>query len=252
MQTENVDRVARLAVVLDFLLGAVLLVVGVGNGVALVAVGVDFENGWAGLVVGAFDGLVHAVANGVDGFSANGVPIHVVAFGASCEAAFGEGAGALLGSPHAVAVVLDDVDDRQVPKGGEVEGFVEGALIDGSVSEETHAAAFDVLVFKSVGEACSERGLAANDSVASPVVLVGREVVHGTAFSLGAAGRLALEFGHALVHGHADGEGVPVVAVGGYEVIVVSHERCAAGDYGLLADVKVEKSADLALLVDAQ
>ena len=74
--------------------------------------------------------------------------------------------------------------------------------------------------------------------------------MHRTAFALGAAGDAAGEFGHALVHAHADHQAVAVVAVARDNMVVFAEKGDRAGGDRLLADVKVQEAADLALLVD--
>ena len=74
--------------------------------------------------------------------------------------------------------------------------------------------------------------------------------MHRAALALGASGGLAVKFGHAFVHAHADGEGVAVVAVGRDDVVVVAHEGGRAHRDGLLAIIEMEKTAHLARVVN--
>jgi hypothetical protein len=76
--------------------------------------------------------------------------------------------------------------------------------------------------------------------------------VHRAALALRAAGVFAVILRHHLVHAHADGERVAVVAVGGDDVIVLAHDGHAANGDGFLADIEVEEAADLALLVASE
>ena len=217
---------------------------------AEVAVGKDLEDGRLGFLVGALERDGRLGADFVDVVAVDDVPGHVVAFGALREAAR-VGGRAFLGSAHRVAVVLDDEDDREVPEGGQVVGFMDRALVDGAVTHVDEAATLQSHVFDGVGEAGAEGGLAPDDAVAAPVVLIRGEVVHRAALTLGAAGDAAGQFGHAFVHAHADHQAVAVVAVTRDDMVVLTKEGdCASGD-GLLTHVKVEESADLTLLVDA-
>lgn len=127
-----------------------------------------------------------------------------------------------------------------------------GSLVNRAVAHEAQAAAFEALVFHGIGDASSEWRLAADDAVPAPVILVRREEVHRASFSARAAGGFALKLGHAFVHRHADCQGVPVIAISGDDVVVVAEEVASAYGNGLLADVEVKKSANLALLVNAQ
>ena len=150
---------------------------------------------------------------------------------------------------HGVAVVFDDVDDGEAPECGEIEGLVEGTLVDGTIAEVAESGAFEFFEFDTVGETEAEGGLAGDDPVATPVVFGGFEIVHRTALPFRAAGGFSEEFGHALVHTHADGESVGVVAIGGDDVVVFAEERDGADGDGFLTDVEVEEAGHFAALV---
>ena len=62
------------------------------------------------------------------------LPFDVVTGGAFSEAGF-ISRRALLAGAHGVAIVLDDVDHREIPETRKVQGFVKSTLINGSVSE---------------------------------------------------------------------------------------------------------------------
>ena len=247
---EEGDRVAVVLVGLDLGLGAVFLGVGVGDGVSTIAIRAHFQQGGALALAGAVHGLPGAGADLVHGVAVDDGPVHAVAVGAAGERL--AGGGAFLARAHGVLVVLDDEDDRHVPEGGEVERFVDGALVGGAVAHVAKAAALEPLVFEGVGESEAQWGLAADDAVAAPEMFRRGEEVHGAALALGAAGEFALQLGHELAHAHADGEGVAMVAVGGDDVVVLAQQRAGADGDGLLAVVEMEEAADPALLVDAQ
>lgn len=150
---------------------------------------------------------------------------------------------------HGVAVVFDDVDDGKAPESGEIEGLVEGALVDGTVPEVAESSALELFEFETVGKTEAEGGLAGDDAVAAPVVFGGFEIVHRTALPFRAAGGFAKEFGHALIHTHADRESVGVVAIGGDDVVVFAEEGDGADSDGFLTDVEVEEAGHFAALV---
>src|SRR6185312_8449919 len=162
------------------------------------------------------------------------------------------GGGAGLAGAHRITIVLDDEDDGELPEGGKIVGFVDGTLVDGTVAHERHRGTLEALVLDTVGEAGAEGDLAADDAVAAPVILVGREIVHRATLALGATGDLAVVLGHEGAGVHADGDGVTMVAVGGYDVVVGTHQGAATDGDGLLADVEMEEAADLLALVGAQ
>ncbi len=247
---ENHDGILGAFVVFDFFFLAVSGV-GVGDGVAAVAVGADFENAGFALFVGELEGVGDGFADGEHVVTVfDDGPVHAVTFCALGEARAGGGAG--LARAHGVAVVFDDEDAGQIPEGGEIVGFVHGALVDGSVTHEREAGAFAAVVFQREREAGAEWDLAADDAVATPEITRRVKVVHGAALAFGAAGVFAVVFGHHLVHAHADGETVAVVAIGSDDVVVFAHDGDAADGDGLLADVKVEEAANFALLITAE
>src|SRR5690606_17185938 len=98
---ENLDRILRVAVVLD-LFPVPVGFVRIGDGVAAVAIGIDLDNGGFGLLTGAGERLVHRGAHLVNIVAATDIPFHVVGLGALAELARG---GAGLGGAHGVAVV---------------------------------------------------------------------------------------------------------------------------------------------------
>ena len=70
--------------------------------------------------------------------------------------------------------------------------------------------------------------------------------MHGAAQPLHTTGRLAEEFGHAALRRESFGKRMPVVTVGGDPGVVRASRREGASDHGLLTDVKVAESSDLA------
>src|SRR6478609_5521360 len=137
---------------------------------SVVTVRLDFENGWLRLVMGAIDGNLRLGSNLVEVFAVKDIPSHVVAFG-SFGQGFLEGRGTLLAGSHRVSVVFDDVDNRKLKKCRQVERFVEGALIDGSVPKITKAAAAQTLVLEPESQSKTQGSLPAYYPVSTPVVL---------------------------------------------------------------------------------
>ena len=81
--------------------------------------------------------------------------------------------------------------------------------------------------------------------MATPVILVRREKVHGAALPFGTTRRPAEQFGHALIHRHPHGQGLAVRAITGNDVIVLTAQGQGADCHRLLAGVQVQKAADL-------
>src|SRR5450759_1186765 len=88
--------------------------------------------------VGRFSFLArHAVAYSEDVLAIDRLALHSIAFRAD-EHVFVRGR-ARDRRAHAVAVVLDDEDDGEIPQGSQVQRFMERADVDGRLSEEADA-----------------------------------------------------------------------------------------------------------------
>src|SRR3546814_19552793 len=87
-------------------------------------------------------------------------------------------------SDLAVLVVLDDVDDRQLPQCRHVEALVDLALVDRAVAEIGQRHPVGVAAPVGEGEAGADRHLRADDAVADETVLLSAEPVHRAAPAL--------------------------------------------------------------------
>ena len=104
--------------------------------------------------------------------------------------------GALDRGAHGVAVVLDDVDDRQLPELGHVEALVDLALVGRAVAEIGQRDVVVAAVLVGEGEAGAERDLRADDAVAAVEVLLVGEHVHRAALAARIAAAAAGQLGH--------------------------------------------------------
>ena len=248
LAAEDREGIVVFLVILNFLGGAVFRGIGVCDRVAVVAVGFDLEDGGLVLLARTLHGDMRFRPDFVDVGAVDHVPLDVVGLRTLGEAA-AVGRRALLRGAHRVSVVFDDVDDGDFEKGGNVEGFVECALVDGSIAEIGEAAAFLAEIFHAVCETESQGCLSGNDAVATPVILIGSEEVHRSAFTFGAASLLSIKLRHAFFHVHAGGEGVGMAAVCGDVVVVLAAERKGSHGNGFLADVKMKEAAHAAGLL---
>ena len=82
------------------------------------------------------------------------------------------------GRAHGVAVILDDVDDGQIPKLGHVEAFVDLALVGCAVAEIGAADVAVLCIFIVESNTSAERDLRTNDAVTAVEMLLLREHVH--------------------------------------------------------------------------
>ena len=128
---------------------------------------------------------------------------------------------------HGVSVVLDHVDDRQLPELRHVEALVDLALVGGAVAEIGQADVAVAAVLVGEGEAGAERHLRADDAVAAVEMLLLGEHVHRAALALRQAAAASGQLGHDALRVHAAGEHVAVVAVSGDHLIAVAESPSA-------------------------
>ena len=97
---------------------------------------------------------------------------------------------------HGVAVVLDDVDDRQLPESSHVEALVDLALVGGAVAEIGERDIVIAAVAVGEGKARSERDLGTDDAMTAVEMLLLGEHVHRAALALGIAAAASGQFRH--------------------------------------------------------
>ena len=131
-----------------------------------------------------------------------------------------------------VAVVLEDVDHRQVVDRREVHRLVERALVQRPVAEVAQRDVVLLLVLDRKAQPHAQGALAADDRVPAVHVVRLVEQVHRPALALRAAGHLAEHLGHRVVRLHPLGQRQPVVAIGPDDdvVIAIAVEVARSGD----------------------
>ena len=107
--------------------------------------GAGLDQGWAFPASRAGDGLGHRRADGFDIVAVDRQPGHPIATGAVGNRGRQVGRGCLGDGP---AVVLADVDNRQLPASRQVEAFVKIAAVGGAVAKAADADAIGALVLK--------------------------------------------------------------------------------------------------------
>jgi len=148
---------------------------------------------------------------------------------------------------HRILVVLDHVDDRQLPQLRHVEALVNLTLVGRAIAEigEAHAAVPDVLMLE--GKAGAEAHLRADDAVAAVEAMLDAEHVHRSALAFGNAGLASGQLGHDHLRVNAVGEHVAVVAVAGDDAVLADLQRRLKADCDrLLADIEVAESTNQA------
>ena len=234
------DRILLVAHLLDLLAGPVFC--RVRHRVAAIAVGLHFQD--VGPLAGAAPGD-RLVAGGLHRADVHAVDL--LARDIEGGAALGEiglRRGARHRGAHGVAVVLDDVDHRQLPQLRHVEAFIDLALVGRAVAEIGQADEIIAAIAVGEGETGAERDLGADDAVAAEEILLLAEHVHGAALALGIAAAASGQFGHHALGFHAGGQHVPVIAIAGYDLIALLQGHLHADDDGFLADIEMAEAAD--------
>src|SRR4029077_11266246 len=206
----------------------------VGHGVAAISISLHLKDSRSFAGSAPCDGLF---ARGMHGFYIHAVDLFAwnVERGAALEK-LGFGAGTLNAGAHRVLIVLNHIDDRQLPKFGHVEGFVHLPLIGGAVAEIRYADVLVAPILVRESEPGSERNLGADDAVTTEKFLLGAEHVHRATLAFGIARSPSGEFRHHHLRIHATGEHVAVFAIGGDDLIVGAPCRGHSNDNRLLTD----------------
>src|SRR3954470_20750157 len=97
---------------------------------------------------------------------------------------------------HRVLVVLDDVDDRQLPQLGHVEAFIDLALIGRAVTEIGEANPAIALVFVAEAKPGAKRHLRADNTVPAVEFMLDAEHVHRAALALRDSSLAPRQLGH--------------------------------------------------------
>ena len=168
---------------------------------------------------------------------------HVVARRALAQ--IGDGGSALDGGTHAIAVVLNDEDRRELPESSDVQRFVERADVGRRLAEVGHRDLIGAAIPGGEREAGAERDLATDDAVSSHEMHRHVEQVHRAALALRASRCLAEQFGHDRARRHAAGQRLPVFAVGADHVVVGTQRGERADRDRFLPDIEVAEAADL-------
>src|SRR5712671_6948452 len=236
------DRVVLGTHLLDLLAGPVFG--GVGHRVAAVAVGHHLEDIGAVALAGPFH---RPLARRLDGAHVHAVDL--LARNVERGAALGEiglRAGAAHRGAHGVAVVLDNIHDRQFPQLRHVEAFIHLPLVGGAVAEigEAHIVVLAVAVGE--GKPGAERDLGRHDAVAAVESAGDAEHMHRAALALGIAVAPAGQFRHHAFRVHAAGQHMAVVAVAGDDLVAFLDRHLHADHHGFLADIEMAEAADQA------
>src|SRR5690606_35118754 len=135
---------------------------------------------------------------------------------------------------HGVAVILDDVDYRQLPQRCHVEAFVDLTLIGSAIAEISQRYIVVVAIAIRECEACAERNLRTDDTMTAVEVLLFGEHVHGAALALGKAAATSGQFSHHAARAHARCKHMTMIAIGGDNLIALPQPHPHAPHHALL------------------
>ena len=124
------------------------------------------------------------------------------------------------------------------------------ALIGGAVAKEGERHAVVAAIAIGEGDPGPDRDRRADDAVPAVEILLAREHVHRAALALGDAVTAPGELGHHGLGVQAAGEHMPVVSVGGDDLVAVLRRHLHADDDRLLADVEMAEAGDDAHAVE--
>ena len=127
---------------------------------------------------------------------------------------------------------------------------MELAFVDGAIAEEAHHSAIAASLFDGESEACRDRKLAADDSMAAHEVTVDIKDVHRSAFASAGASCFSAQFSHCGFGVDASGQRMTVVSIVRYHVVLNIQNRDGANGHRFFADVQVQEPSDQALQVE--
>ena len=222
------------------------IVLRVADKVPLNAVGLGLDEGGAFPAACSCHSLDGGLINLKDILAVDDHAGHVVALGAVGDIL--HGGGGTIGGGGGPAVHLIDEDDGEFPGGSHIRGLVEGAAVGGAVAEE-HDGDGIVLQNHLVGQ-----GRAGGEVIAAADHTVGAEHadgeirdVHAAALAVAQAVLLAEDLSHHLVHVRSLGNAVAVTAVRALNQVGIAQRRTDTGADGLLTDIQMHESGDLAI-----
>src|SRR5690606_31853993 len=237
----------RIVVFLSFELFFRPVLARIAHGVPAVAIGAHFHQRRTALAR-HFDVILHRPVDAENVHPVDECARHVVPDGLLVEVRLG--GGTVRRRTHRILVVLDHENDRQLIESRQVNRLVEGALLDGPVTEEAQADPVVLFILVRKGDAYPKRDVPADDPVASEESLLGTEEVHRPAFPPRAAVDFAEELGHPGFRTHPERQCKAVIAICRYHrVVTYPHGLHRSRRYGLLTDVKVQEPCNFQLAV---
>src|SRR5437660_10442021 len=122
--------------------------------------------------------------------------------------------GTLDRGSHGKEIVFANKNHRQFEKGGEVQRFVKGTLIDRAVAEKAKGNAIFISIFAGERKAASQGHMRAHDGVPAIHVMFLVEIMHRTDEPARTAGVFAEKFRHAGIGAGSAGQSVGMIEIG--------------------------------------
>jgi hypothetical protein len=120
---------------------------------------------------------------------------------------------------HVVGVVLQHVDDRELPQRGDVQCFGEGALLGRAIAEEAQHHLLLLADLRRVGGAGRLRDALPDNARCAQEPAFGVGQVHRAAVPTAQAGGPPVDLGHHRVRIAAEDQGIAVTPVGGQDLV---------------------------------
>src|SRR3984893_8193909 len=234
------DRITLLAHFLHFVLRPVFR--RIRHRMAAIAIGLHFEDHRAIACPAPFGGasgggLHRAHIHAVDPFARNVEGL--AAFGK-----IGQRRRPRDGRAHGVAVILDNIDDRQFPEFRHVETLVDLTLVRRAVAEISEASVAIAAITVGERQPAAERHLRPHDAMAPVKMLCLRKHVHGAALPFRGAAPPPGQFRHDGLGVHATSKHMAMIAVAGDGLVAFHRRHHDSGDDRLLTNVEMAKTAD--------
>src|SRR4029077_12996843 len=129
----------------------------------------------------------------------------------------------LQGSTHCEKVVFTNEDDRQSIESREIQGFVEGALIDRSITEKAERDAIFAAILDSESQSHRQRNVSGDNGVTSVHVMLLVEKMHRATQAARTPCFFPKKLRHTCVGAGAASESVSMIAVGGDNVVIITN-----------------------------
>ena len=210
-----------------------------------VAVDVALEQHGPLAAAGVLDGALHGLVDGQHVGAVHDDALNAVALCALRQR--GGGAGGVDVGGDGELVVLDEIDDGELPDGRHIDALMEAALVGCAVAEERNGHRTVVVDLGCQRRAGGQRNAAADDAVRAEQAALDLRDVHGAAAAVAEATLLAVELRERVLQIVALHDAVAVAAVAGRDIVGGLEGHVGAHDGAFFAEADVDVALDLTL-----